>query len=181
MHDIAKNLGISTKTLYKHFSNKKDVVSKIAQFEINKEFTELNKLCAANKHVIDQLEIIFRYTFEKKLAIHSSLIFCMNKYYPLVLDEINKRRKKFLLDLIMKNIRSGIRDGLYRENINLSLIMKYYSFMLESKSIEMHQIWSDNNPKETFNTLFFYHIRGIANNEGIKYLEKKFRIESIHA
>jgi hypothetical protein len=38
----------------------------------------------------------------------------------------------------------------------------------------MHMDWSIENFEQTFNTIFLYHIRGIANTEGIKYLEKQY-------
>ena len=52
------------------------------------------------------------------------------------------------------------------------MVLHFYAFLLNIKSVEMKKDWIAEKFDDTFNSIFSYHIRGIANNEGIKYLEQ---------
>lgn len=174
MDDISRELGISKKTLYQYFENKIDIINKVANFVINSEFNELNDLCAKNEHVIDQLRIISKYIIERNFSLNPSLIYSLSKYYPKIWEDSVNKRQEFILNIITKNLSKGIKQGIYRENLDLNIIHLFYKFLLNIRSIEMHMDWSIKNSEQTFNTIFLYHIRGIVNTEEIKYLEKQF-------
>jgi len=174
MDDIAREFGISKKTLYKHFENKTDVVYKVAHFESDKEREVLEKLCQEHKHVINQLFVISKFIIKSNLLLSPSLIYSMEKYYHQTWEEIINHRKEFVLNLIDKNFQEGIKQGIYRRDINLSVIKLFYTFLLNVKSMEFFNDRPREKFDDTFNTIFSYHIRGIANNVGIEYLEKQF-------
>ena len=176
MDDISRELGISKKTLYQHFENKNDVVYKIADFEIISEFEELKELCAQSVHVIDQLRVVSKYIIEKNFSLNPSLIYSLSKYYPKIWEESINKRQEFIHNLITKNLSKGIKQGMYRGNLDLNIITPFYLFLLNVRSIESHMNWSIENLDQNFDTIFLYHIRGIATKEGIEYLEKQFSI-----
>ncbi len=82
MDDIARELKISKKTLYKYFENKEDVIYKVAQFELKNEFSELKKLCIRHKHAINELLMISKYIIQRNFSINSSIEFSMTKCSP---------------------------------------------------------------------------------------------------
>jgi len=174
MDDIAKELKISKKTLYKHFENKEDVVYKVAQFEMKNEFSELKKLCIRHEHAINELLMISKYIIQRNFSINSSLIFNMTKYYPVIWEEIMRKRKELILNLIKENIQKGIEQNIYRIDINFNVISIFYSFLLDIKSIEMYNDEFKDGFEKAFNLIFMYHIRGIATQNGIEYFEKQF-------
>ncbi len=173
MDDIAKKFGISKKTLYQHYKNKDDVIDKVAHYEFKQEIDELEKLCIQHKHVIDQLYAISKFIIKSNLLLSPSLIYSMEKYYHQTWEEIISHRKEFVLNLIDKNFQEGIKQGIYRRGINLSVIKLFYTFLLNVKSVEFFNDRPREKFNDTFNTIFSYHIRGIANNVGIEYLEKQ--------
>jgi len=174
MDDIAREFGISKKTLYQHFENKTDVVYKVAHFEFGKEREVLEKLCQEHKHVIDQLFVISKFIVKSNLLLSPSLMYSMEKYFHQTWEELINIRREFVLNLIDDNFQEGMNQGIYRSDINLSIIKLFYSFLLNVKSIEFYNDITRENFDDTFNTIFTYHIRGIANKVGIEYLEKRF-------
>ena len=172
MDDIARALGMSKKTLYQHYKNKDDVIDKVARYEFKQEIDELEKLCKKHKHVIDQLHAISKFIMKNNLLLNPSLIYSMEKYYHQTWEELVNKRKEFVLNLIDKNFQKGIKQGIYRRDINMGVIQLFYSFLLNIKSIEIFNDRLIEKFDDTFNTIFAYHIRGIANNEGIEYLKK---------
>jgi len=174
MDDIAREFGISKKTLYQHFKNKVDVIDKVAHYEFDKEGEELEKLYQEHKHVIDQLFVISKFIVKSNLLLNPSLMYSMEKYFHQTWEELINKRREFVLNLIDKNFQEGMNQGIYRSDINLSIIKLFYSFLLNIKSVEFFNDRTRENFDDTFNTIFTYHIRGIANHEGIEYLEKQF-------
>ncbi len=174
MDDIAGEFGISKKTLYKHFENKIDVIYKVAHYEFDKEREVLEKLCQEHKHVINQLFVISKFIVKSNLLLSPSLMYSMEKYFHQTWEELINKRREFVLNLIDKNFQEGIKQGIYRRDINLDVIQLFYSFLLNIKSIEIFNDRSIEKFDATFNTIFNYHIRGIASNVGIEYLEEQF-------
>ncbi len=174
MDDIAREFGISKKTLYKHFENKTDVVYKVAHFELDKESNELEKLYRKHKHVIDQLYAISKFIIEINFKLTPSLTYSVDKYYHQIWEELINKRENHILDIIVDNFNTGIKQGIYRKDVDMNIIQHFYAFLLNIKSLEMYNDWATEKFDDTFNSIFIYHIRGIANNEGIEYLEKQF-------
>jgi len=174
MDDIARDLGMSKKTLYQHYKNKDDVIDKVANYEFEQEMDELEKLFKKHKHVINQLYAVSKFIIKSNLTLNPSLIYSMEKYYQQTWEELINKRKEFVLNLINKNFKEGIKQGIYRRDINLDVIQLFYSFLLNIKSIEIFNDRSIEKFDATFNTIFNYHIRGIASNVGIEYLEEQF-------
>jgi AcrR family transcriptional regulator len=167
MDDIAKELIISKKTLYKHFENKEDVIYKVAQFEMKNELSELKKLCIRHEHAINELLMISKYIIQRNFSINSSLIFNMTKYYPVIWEEIMHKRKELILNLIKENIQKGIQQNIFRKDIDFNVISIFYSFLLDIKSIKMYNDEFKDGFEKVFNLIFMYHIRGIATQNGI--------------
>jgi len=174
MDDIAREFGISKKTLYQHFENKTGVVYKVAHYELNKEIDELENLYESHKHVIDQLYAISKFIVKNNLLLNPSLIYSVEKYYHQLWVEIINRRKDFVLALISKNFKEGIKQGVYRKDINIDIIQIFYAFLLNIKNDIFFNDKTKEKFEDIFNAIFAYHIRGIANNVGIEYLEKQF-------
>ena len=177
MDDIAGEFGMSKKTLYQHFKNKDEVIDKVATYEFNKEIVELDKLYKEHKHAIDQLYSISKFIIKSNLFLNPSLIYSMEKYYHQTWEELINKRKEFVLNLIDKNFQEGVKQGIYRRDINLGVIQLFYSFLLNIKSIEIFNDRTIEKFDDTFNTIFSYHIRGIADKDGIDYIENNFLVD----
>ena len=118
MDDIAHELGISKKTLYQYFENKEDMVNKVVQFSLCKEKEEVERLFNHNENVVDQLNNITKYIIHKNFSINPSVLFCLKKYYPLIWEKFNNQRKELVLNLLHKNLLSGIKQEIYRKDLN---------------------------------------------------------------
>jgi TetR/AcrR family transcriptional regulator, cholesterol catabolism regulator len=174
MDDIARELGISKKTLYQHFENKNDIINKVAQYEIKSEHDELAKLCTLHSNAIDQLLMISKHIISKLYNLNPSLTYSMNKYYPLIWENFLKQRKEYILTLLKQNFQTGMEQGIYLEDINIDIITVFRFFLLDIKGFEIYKEGLNGDYDKMFNALFMFHIRGIANNKGIKYLEDLF-------
>lgn len=172
MDDLARSLGISKKTLYQYFSDKKDVVQKVVDFQICQQQDDMQQVIN-QKHwnAIDQLFQLSRVISSHLKMVNPSMIYDLKKHYLPVWEHILDFKRKTVYDIILKNIHQGIREGLYCQDQNYMIISRAYVNQLEHYTVENHNL-KDFPPEEIFNTLVIYHIRGVSNSRGIAYLEK---------
>lgn len=172
MDDIATHLGVSKKTIYLFVSDKKDLVIKSLALYIYKEEIILNEMVAQKGNAIDELLLLNQKVSEKLQNIQPSVMYDLQKYYPEAWKIVDEHKKCFVCNLVTENITKGIKEGLYRENVNPEIISKFYIVMI-NKIFD-----ADTFPPMDFNykTLHLemarYHIRGIASKKGIDYLKK---------
>jgi AcrR family transcriptional regulator len=179
MDDIAKNLAVSKKTLYQHFCDKKDIVSKVSAYEQEKEFNDLDQICTKHPQTIEQFWAITKYLVTRRLKISSSLIYALNKYYPEIIDKLATRRQNYIYGIIIKNIHSGIEQGLYRKDVEIDTVLFYYSFLLNLTNVEIFDDWFINDNLKKFYSIFHYHLRAIATPTGLNYFENEFNPDII--
>lgn len=175
MDDISRKLCMSKKTLYLYFENKKDVVLKVTQYEIKSEIAELNKLIGINTNAIDQLLIISEYLVNKLRSINPIVTYDMDKYYPQILEKLIGQRKEYICRFIKRNFLIGIKQDIYRENLDIDVIADFYTYQFDIKGFEVFSKGLDNDFEKIFNTIFMYHIRGVANSKGIEYIGGKIQ------
>lgn len=180
MDDIARELGVSKKTLYQYFEDKTDLVKKILDAEMQENLCEA--ISTEGYNAIDLLLMVSKHLSEKLARISPTVTYDLQKYYPEVWKQNSELRRQHILDQIASNFQQGIEEGLYREDMNVKIITYFYFIRLENiLSIDNAMDWlKDIDFKEIFNTMFIYHIRGIANQKGIDYLDKKLMNNKIN-
>lgn len=178
MDDVARELGISKKTLYQHFKDKDEVVSKVLEYEKKIQRGALCKLCNSKSNAIDELLIVSKYLSEKFQKISPSFSYDLQKYYPSKCKKLIEERNNHVFKQIKQNMLNGIEQGLYLNNLNLDIISSFYIFRLDNRVADYYTA-SGFGFNEVFQTLIIYHIRGIANKKGIEYLEKKIKENKI--
>lgn len=171
MDDIANEFHISKKTLYLYFKNKNDMIFQITEYELKNECAKLKEFIRLNPNAIDQLRFMCIHIANNLRKLNPLLSYDMDHYYPEIWKRFINKRKEYLLILIKENFQTGIKQGVYRKNLNTDIIATFYVFLLDIKGFEMYKDETNSDFDKMFNTLFIYHIQGIANNKGIKYLE----------
>ena len=170
MDDIARELGISKKTLYAYTQDKNDLLDKIIQYETNVREKELAAEVGKKGDAILQLFRIMALA-NKQLQGYSAVFqYDLKKYYPAIHDKLKESSRRIMYGAIYKNIEKGIREGLYRKDLQAEVIAKLHLSRLE-KIPEENLITIEEYVSENyFREVFEYHIRGIANEEGLKIL-----------
>ncbi len=174
MDDLCREMGISKKTLYQFVSDKNDLVKKAMSHEICTDQLEMNSILENNLGAIDELIAITKLVGEKLKNLHPSILYDMQKYYPEAWDLMSKHRNGYIVQTIKNNILKGQQEGIYRTDLNEHIIALLFASKIE--------LFADNSvyahlgltPAQMYAENLIYHIRGIANPEGIKILEQKF-------
>ncbi|MFW5663595.1 MAG: TetR/AcrR family transcriptional regulator [bacterium] len=173
MDDLSRELGISKKTLYLHFKDKKDVVHKVIHHIIHTQKCGITEALNQPKtNAIDKLMLMTRFFADHLKNSNAALTYDLQKYYPDVWDEVIRFKRQEVYQHITDNIEAGIHEGIYRNDMNNEIISRAYVSRMEMYQTDLWQPMNKFPLPEVFQTLFIYHIRGIANERGIQYLEE---------
>lgn len=173
MDDLSKHLGVSKKTVYLFVSNKADLVDKTMESYLGKEKQLITNICLQSQNAVDEMFQIGKHVTGHLRYLNPSVVYDLQKYYPQTWKRLLDYKNSFLYSIIQENIKKGIAQGFYRQDINPDIISKIYS--LKSDSLVDQEIFPFTKYKllEVYVEFLKYHIRGIASDKGLKYLEKQ--------
>lgn len=177
MDDIATEMGVSKKTIYKYFSNKvKLVEAVIEEFQIKID-EEILRIKNKNLNAIEEefaVKAIFKDMFKNA---KTSPMFQLKKYYPQIFEKLMEREVCTFEECNLDNLTKGKLQGLYRENINNNLISKFYFTLI----FEIYETDIAEKNMQTLINLEYkvleYHIRAIATPKGVKELENQLKLK----
>ena len=173
MDDIARDLGMSKKTLYQYVSNKAELVKMGMERHLQAELEMVDQLFKTGRNAIDEMIEIGNHVSRQLKLLNTNIIFDLQKYYRESWTLIEQHRTEFIYQTIIKNMEQGINEGLYRSNLKADLIATFY---IEKASIFINNdFWHDSKytPADVYTELLKYHIYGIASEKGMQYLQEK--------
>lgn len=173
MDEIARELGISKKTLYKYFKDKNELIVKGVEMKIQHDELSCCDYNDSSENAIDELFKISEFVIQSITNLNPSLIFELKKFHPEAWQIIHTHKWDFVYKSIKKNIERGIKEKIYRENINSDVIARLYvgstDLILETDVFP----WPDYKLDDVYLEVLRFQIRGLANQEGVKYLQTK--------
>jgi len=184
MDDVSRELGISKKTLYKYVSEKKNLVDNAMEYyhnKLEKEIDEIYNQYPSTPNAIDILIHLSKVIINKINSLNPSIIYDLQKYYPTLWTEFIMRKRNYVYSRMIENLKLGIKQGLYRDDLNIDIIARTYVIRMEYIINDYNYI-SDNNKykfDEIIKTVFLYHIRAISNEKGLEYIDKNVKINDI--
>lgn len=182
MDEIAKDLGISKKTIYTHYKSKDDLVEDTVNYILNEATERLYSIagtCETPIHEHFAIKNCIGDLFGHK--IQTSTIYQFNKYYPKIAEKINLKRHKDYDFTILRNLREGVRLGYYRSDIDIEFVGRM--FFLTSTSFINDDFYFINSNDEYVEELNYkileYHLRSIVSSKGLEILEQLLKNPNI--
>lgn len=178
MDEIAGQLGVSKKTIYQYFTDKDSLVEEVMQDEVEFMQTVCNKQLAESTNAIEELFRDMEQMNSVMDAMNPQIIYDLEKFYPRTFERFKKHKNTFLLDIIKKNLARGIKEELYRSEIDIDVAAK---FRLESSFIAFNQ---DIFPYGKYSLLkvsteiYHLYLHAIATTKGKKLIEKYIQQET---
>ena len=171
MDDIARKIGISKKTLYELFKDKDELVLECIKYMLNDNQAQTEKALKNSINAIDQAINILMIMEKMIRGMNPVCYLDLQRFYPSAAKYLNDHKDSFMFQCISDNLKQGIQEGFYREDIDIEIISR---FRMESALIVFQH---DLFPQEIYdivkvNTQIFAHyIYGIASSKGHKMIE----------
>jgi len=172
MDDIANEMGISKKTIYAHFSNKTELVRDTTMTLFNHITLGIDCICDLNKNPIEELYEIKKFVMLQLKNEKSSPQFQLQKYYPEVHKTFKEKQFGKMYDCTTNNLQQGVKQGLYRENIDIDFVSRIYFIGVNGIKDETMFPMEQFPKTHLFEEYLEYHLRGIVTKEGLKILNK---------
>ncbi|WP_428223860.1 TetR/AcrR family transcriptional regulator [Flavobacterium sp.] len=170
MDDIACEMCISKKTIYKFFSNKEKLVEESTHIIHQKIHEVIDEIVAKNFNAIEENFEIRRLFKEMFQSYDNSPVYQLKRHYPEIYAKLMESEIEDCNEMFGQNIRKGIQEGLYRPEVNIEAYIQFYytlifsineNTLLESETLQLE--------KEALE----YHTRALATPKGIEELEKQ--------
>lgn len=170
LEEIAGKMGITKKTLYNHFSSKDELLKECIQ-SISADFREtINGLDDSNRSAIDNLRDGF------SLLNHFFTVLSPLFFYDLMRLNPNQAMSEHLIGSdsfqhkMEANLRQGIREGVYRQDLDVEFISRYLSYSIFGYYINS---LINNNPYVStnyFEDIVEYNLRALLSEKGKQLL-----------
>ena len=172
MDDIANNLGMSKKTLYQYYTDKDELVDAVVEHHI----TDIQEDCTTcKKEAHDAIHEIF-ITMEKITDefnnMNPMLLYDLEKFHFRSYQRFRQYKDKFLAKVLTDNIEWGMKDQLYRDDLNIEVMVK---FRLESMMVPFNiSIFSPGKYKlaELSEAIIEHYIYGLSTIKGHNLIQK---------
>lgn len=125
MDDIAKELGMSKKTIYHFYKEKDDLVNQLCELEMLGQEKLFNELNHAAKDPIHEIVMIGHTMREMMQNINPIFFYDLQKFYPEAFKRFQKFKEQCAFKNVLDNIKKGVEMGIYRNDFDKEFAARY--------------------------------------------------------
>ena len=172
MDDIARHLGVSKKTLYLFFKDKNEIVMAFMTDNLEKNKQNLLKISDNAADSVQEVIGIMKHFGAMFSRINPRVFYDLQKYFPECWKIFREFKEHQMIDMIEKTLRKGIKEGVFRGDLNIKIIAK----------LRVEQIEMSMNPlifppdkfhiAEVHVTMLELFLHGIASAKGHALIDK---------
>ena len=178
MDDIAASVGMSKKTLYHYYQDKDELVKAVVESVIGENQCTCQGHVKAADNAVHEIFLAMEMMVEMFHTMNPAIIYEMQKYHPDAYQTFHQHKTKFLLNHMEQNLVRGIREELYRPDINPQILAR---FRVESMFIpfnpDFQRSLNNYNLLQLEEQILTNFLFGLVSVKGfklaIKYMEQK--------
>ncbi len=174
MDDLARELGISKKTIYKYFADKNELIISIIQLKVAEDSNTVDT-CAKAENPIEELFSTSEFIMEQFKNVAPTVFFDLKKYHPQAWEIMENHKWNFVRNLIRDNIERGIAEGYYRKNADPLILSGLYVSATETIMNSQLFPWPQYKFQDVYMQMILHHLFGLANNKGREYLKQRLK------
>jgi AcrR family transcriptional regulator len=172
MDDIAGEMCISKKTIYKYFCNKELLIEETTATVHQEVHGIINSIVSKNHNAIEENFEIRKMFKEMFKSIDTSPLYQLKKHYPGIYEKIITDEVRACDIYFEQNVLKGIDEGLYRKDLDVKAAVKFYYTLIFNIN---ENTMSEKEAQQLELLALEYHTRAIATAAGITELEKQLQ------
>jgi len=170
MDDVARELSISKKTLYKLFKDKRDLISKVLAcpaHELPDRDSLFQTLNAVEKHII-----VYESIVGFLADLNPTFEYDLKKYYPKLHQEVLQERRKNIYESMHNDLTQGVKEGFFRKDLDIDIINTMNIIRIEGfQTMDVKEVYK-RDLLDVVKEFFSYHFHAIATEKGLKEFER---------
>lgn len=173
MDDVARELGISKKTLYQFVESKDDLVNKVMEIHLTVECSRAEVVAIESSDALDEMLLVIRENLGDMQRMKSNIVFELQKYHREAWEKIQSYQRGFLYNVVRKNLERGISEGLYRDDFDADIVSKLH---LAQTFAIFDEAWFPKPPYNSvtlFREAIMHYLHGVLSEKGRQELQKR--------
>jgi AcrR family transcriptional regulator len=180
MDDIAKHLGMSKKTIYQHFSDKDELVTILIDEKLNNQHCAMDNCAMEAADAVE--EIFFAIVNINGLLtnMNPKLFYDLQKYHPKAWLSFKNFKEKNLGATIKANLERGLKEGLFRPEINVDILTQMRLEQVDILFSQQHANYTINNKYNIAQVMIEiteHFLYGICSQNGLELI-KAYKLKS---
>ena len=172
MDDVARGAGISKKTIYQSFSDKSDLIQTIVDDLMRCHHRLLVECRATAADAIDEVLLQSNAPFDTWAAVTPGFFYELEKFFPALWQKLEEHKKAVLLPGIISNLEKGKSEGLYRNDVNVTLMADIRVHHLTT-ALQPHVLTTQRmSVSQLMAELTLFYLHGITTEKGKNRLTK---------
>ncbi len=179
MDDVARELGISKKTLYQFVENKDDLVHKLLSRHIEQEKQTCTLLFANAANAREEMYIVIESDTQQWNQMKTNIIHDLQRYHPEAWEKVVEYQRGFLYTVVRNNLERGITEGIYRSDLDVDIITKLHisgSLQLFNPALFPQE---EYKYEIVFRQYMLHYLYGIVSEKGMAMLKSKIHPSSV--
>jgi TetR/AcrR family transcriptional regulator, cholesterol catabolism regulator len=132
MDDIAKQLGISKKTIYQFFKDKNEIIHKLMDLKLKEDEKALKGIEKISANVVDEVFNLMKHIGNAIGQINPNVFYDLQKYHPQTWKLFKEFKEHCILKMVEETFIRGIKQSLIRPDINVKILSR-----LRMEQVEM--------------------------------------------
>jgi TetR/AcrR family transcriptional regulator, cholesterol catabolism regulator len=177
MDEIAMHLGISKKTIYQFYKDKKELVLKVVEARLSQQEIEIHNIAKAALDPVQEIILTSEWMKDFFKNLNPYLMMEIQKYYPMAYKAFSIYKSKCIFTHIYDNIKKGIETGLYRKDLDVDTMTQLRMSTVEASFNPDNFPLAKNNLNELHVQLIEHFLYGICTLKGHKLINKYKQIK----
>lgn len=174
MDDIARKATVSKKTLYQHFANKQEMVTDSVEWFRDAIAEKCNEHLTQSENAIEGMVRVMGLFDEVNRNMNPLTLFEMERYFPECYRRFRCGVEEEDVVRIKQNLKDGIEQGYYREEINIDFMATYRMELSMLVYYPNLLVTDKHHLSEIANEISEHFMYGIMTTKGEK-LYKKYK------
>ncbi|GAA4449545.1 TetR/AcrR family transcriptional regulator [Nibrella saemangeumensis] len=166
MDDIARQLGISKKTIYQHFEDKEDIVFQVVKDKLDRDEEEFQCQFRGAGNPVEEILRVSELLRQHAVTVNPSMVLDVQRHYPKAWAVFLKHKEQYILTSIQDNLRRGVQEGLYRPDIDIEVMARLRIESVQLGFDERVFPGSRANVLAVQEQLLHHFIRGLLTEKG---------------
>ena len=124
MDDIARNLGMSKKTIYQFFKDKNELVMALVKKKLQEDENQMSEIIRKSGNVIEEMINMMKCSEDIFSRINPIVIHDLQKYHQEAWRQFQNFKSEVLIHTLEELLAKGIKQGYIRPDIDVKIIAR---------------------------------------------------------
>ncbi len=172
MDDIAHELGMSKRTLYEMFGDKRELLEQCLEHHLANVRRYTTEKIATAANVVEEIIIMIRLAHQVndrcRMFMHS-----LDKYYPEIAERFRERQAQNGSERFHRMLQRGLDEGIFQADMNVEFTETIFSMTLQGlASSAKVKLPEGITMKDAMSYIIANFFRGLSTEKGLRMVDE---------